>query len=208
MVSPQGKETAGRVLLGLPGDSPFFDDWRGLARREGVEAEALGLAARGAARWTATDPGGSFVAASGAGRNPVCCMLSETSIGQIVALLEERFGLDALFVFGSEAAGTARRDSDVDLAALLRRRPDALELLDLRSSLEEIAARDVDLIDLGAASPILARQVLRNGRCVFGSTAPALASFEATLPSRYEDLKRVRAEAESALVQRVVHGRS
>lgn len=135
-------------------------------------------------------------------------MLGETLIARTVALLEERFGLDALFVFGSEAAGTQHRDSDLDLAALLRRRPDALELLDAQTPLTEIAGRDVDLIDLGAASPILARQVLRSGRCVFGATAPALAAFEATLPSRYEDLKRVRAEAESALVQRVVHGRS
>jgi predicted nucleotidyltransferase len=135
-------------------------------------------------------------------------MLSEALIDRITALLEERFGLDALFVFGSEAAGTPRRGSDLDLAALLRRRPDALELLDARTGLEAIVGREVDLVDLGAASPILARQVLRSGRCVFGSSAPALASFEATLPSRYEDLKRVRAEAESALVQRVVHGRS
>jgi len=135
-------------------------------------------------------------------------MLSENINDRIVALLEERFGLDALFVFGSEAAGTGRRDSDLDLAALLRRRPDALELLDVQTALEEIAGRDVDLVDLGVASPILARQVLRSGRCVFGSRAPALACFEAILPSRYEDLKRVRAEAESALVQRVVHGRS
>ena len=121
---------------------------------------------------------------------------------------QERAGLDALFVFGSEAAGTPRRDSDVDLAALLRRRPDGLELLDAQTALEEIAGRDVDLVDLGAASPILARQVLRSGRCVFGASAPALAFFEATLPSRYEDLKRVRAEAESALVQRVIRGRA
>ena len=135
-------------------------------------------------------------------------MLVGALIDRIVALLEERFGLDALFVFGSEAAGTQRRDSDLDLAALLRRRPGALELLDAQTALAEIVGREVDLVDLGAASPILARQVLRSGRCVFGSSAPALASFEATLPSRYEDLKRVRAEAESALVQRVVHGRS
>ena len=135
-------------------------------------------------------------------------MLNEAIIDRVVALLEERFGLDALFVFGSEAAGTPRRDSDVDLAALLRRRPDGLELLDAQTALEEIAGRDVDLVDLGAASPILARQVLRSGRCVFGASAAALAHFEAILPSRYEDLKRVRAEAESALVQRVIHGRS
>ena len=65
-----------------------------------------------------------------------------------------------------------------------------------------------DLVDLAAASPILARQVLQGGRCVFGSKAPALARFEATLVGRYEDLKRVRAEAERALVQRVIRGRS
>jgi predicted nucleotidyltransferase len=135
-------------------------------------------------------------------------MLSAATIERIVALLDDRFGLDALFVFGSEAAETTHRGSDVDLAALLRRRPGALELLDARTALEEIAGRDVDLVDLGAASPILARQVLRNGRCVFGSGASALARFEATLPGRYEDLKRIRAEAESALVQRVARGRS
>jgi predicted nucleotidyltransferase len=135
-------------------------------------------------------------------------MLAEAVIDRVVALLEERFGLDALFVFGSEAAGTQHRDSDLDLAALLRSRPDALALLDAQTALEQVTGRAVDLVDLGASSPILARQVLRSGRCVFGSGAPALASFEATLPSRYEDLKRVRAEAESALVERVVHGRS
>jgi predicted nucleotidyltransferase len=135
-------------------------------------------------------------------------MVSGALIDRVVALLDERFGLDALFVFGSEAAGTKHRESDLDLAALLRRRPDGLELLDARTALEEITGQDVDLVDLGTASPILARQVLRTGRCVFGSSAPALARFEATLPGRYEDLKRHRAEAESALVQRVVRGRS
>lgn len=135
-------------------------------------------------------------------------MLASADIERIVALLEERFGLAALFVFGSEAAGTQHRGSDLDLAALFRRPPEALALLDAQTDIEEIAGRDVDLVDLGAASPILARQVLRHGRCVFGPDAPELARFEATLPGRYEDLKRLRAEAEHALVERVVHGRS
>jgi len=135
-------------------------------------------------------------------------MLTEAIIDRVVSLLEQRFGLDALFVFGSEAAGTRHRESDLDFAALLRQRPGALELLDAQTMVEEITGKGVDLVDLAAASPILARQVLRGGRCVFGSSAPALARFEATLLGRYEDLKRIRAEAESALVERVVHGRS
>jgi hypothetical protein len=68
-------------------------------------------------------------------------MLSETLVERIVARLEERFGLDALFVFGSEAAGTARHDSDLDLAALLRRRPGALELVDAQTGAEELVGR-------------------------------------------------------------------
>jgi predicted nucleotidyltransferase len=142
------------------------------------------------------------------GRHPDRAMLGEGVIDRVVALLEGRFGCDALFVFGSTAAGTTRPESDVDLAALLRRRPSALELLDAQTACEQFVGRAVDLVDLGAASPILARQVLRSGRCVFGASSPALARFEATLPSRYEDLKRVRAEAEGALVERVVRGRS
>lgn len=122
--------------------------------------------------------------------------------------LEERFGLDAWLFVGSEALRETRRDSDLDLAALLQRRPEALELRDARTELEAIVGRDVDLVDLGAAAPILARQVLRDGPCVFGQDSPALASFEAIVPSRHADLKRVRAEAERALVERVSHGRS
>src|SRR5688500_343298 len=104
-------------------------------------------------------------------------MRAQAQIDGVVALLQDRFGLDALFVFGSEASGARHRGSDLDLAALLRRRPDALELLDAQTVLEGIAGTDVDLVDLAAASPILARQVLRDGRCVFGSDAPALARF-------------------------------
>ncbi|MCL4684139.1 nucleotidyltransferase domain-containing protein [Myxococcota bacterium] len=135
-------------------------------------------------------------------------MLTRSLTQRLVALLEECFGLAALFVFGSEAAGTQHRGSDLDLAALFRRRPDALALLDAQTALEQIAGTAVDLVDLGTASPILARQVMQHGRCVFGPDAPELARFEATLPGRYEDLKRLRAEAERALVERVVHGRS
>jgi predicted nucleotidyltransferase len=135
-------------------------------------------------------------------------MLSGARISRIVKLLDERFGLDALILFGSEAAEAARPDSDVDVAALFRKPPDAIDLLDAEDAVAEVIGREVDLIDLAAASPILAMQVQRTGRCVFGADSAALAHFQAVLPSRYEDLKRVRRDAEAALTQRLVHGRS
>jgi uncharacterized protein len=135
-------------------------------------------------------------------------MLDQTQLAKVVDLLDQRFSLEALLIFGSEARGAARPDSDVDLAALFRSPPDVVALLEAGADVERLLGRSVDLVDLGAASPILAMQVLRDGRCLFGSGSRALAEFTAILPSRYADLKRVRAAAEAALVDRITRDRS
>lgn len=135
-------------------------------------------------------------------------MFTEAQISRVAALLDQRFGLDALVLFGSQTTGAARPDSDLDLAALFQRRPTEIDLLEAASDVESIVGRAVDLVDLAVASPILAMQIQRTGRCLFGAESPALARFQAALPGRYEDLRRVRAEAEAALIGRVVHGRS
>lgn len=133
-------------------------------------------------------------------------MEHETDLANVAALLELRFGLDALIVFGSVARDSARADSDLDLAALLRSRPSAIALLEARADIERSVGRGVDLVDLESASPVLAMQIFRDGRCVFGENSPALAAFRAILPSRYADLKRVRSGAEAALAKRVARG--
>jgi len=135
-------------------------------------------------------------------------MLDQTQLAKVVDLLERRFGLEALLIFGSEARGAARADSDVDLAALFRSPPDVVVLLEAGADVERLLERSVDLVDLAVASPILAMQVLREGRCIFGSGSRALAEFTAILPSRYADLKLVRAAAEAALIDRITHDRS
>ncbi len=135
-------------------------------------------------------------------------MLDPAQLAKAVDLLDRRFGLEALLIFGSEARGTARADSDVDLAALFRSPPDVVALLEAGADVERLLGRSVDLVDLAAASPILATQVLRDGRCLFGAGSRALAEFTAILPSRYADLKRVRAASEAALVDRITRDRS
>jgi predicted nucleotidyltransferase len=130
-------------------------------------------------------------------------VIDAAAITKIVALLDRRLGLHALFVFGSEACGTARADSDVDLASLFRDPPALVALLEAQADVERLLSRSVDLVDLATASPILALQVVRDGTCVYGADSRALAEFAAILPSRYFDLKRVRGEAERALVERI-----
>jgi len=60
--------------------------------------------------------------------------------------------------------GEARGDSDVDLAALFSRPVPVEAVLAARLDLFNLLGRDVDLVDLRRASPILGRQVVRDGR--------------------------------------------
>ncbi len=144
------------------------------------------------------------------GRSPAKCYLPTVqvpdAISEIITRLDVRWGLDALWVFGSRAAGTARRDSDWDLAALFKSRPEPLELLGLRGELELLAGVPVDVIDLDRASPVLAYQVAKHGQLLVDHDRRRRINFLAHIPGRYEDLCIVRRGAEQALMGRLRHG--
>lgn len=129
--------------------------------------------------------------------------LDARQVERIAEMLDARFGLDALWVFGSVASETATAGSDVDLAALLGRRPAPLALLDARAEVAALLGRDVDLVDLGRASPVLAMQVLRRGRLLVDRGPARRRRFVAGVPGRYEDLKLQRRATEAALLARV-----
>jgi uncharacterized protein len=124
------------------------------------------------------------------------------------AWLDDQFGLDALWLFGSAATGMATTDSDIDLAALFRRRPSAVELLEARQQLGSLVSRDVDLVDLDRAPPVLLMQILRHGQLLLDREPARRMRLVAAAPGRYEDLKIVRREAERSLLKRVSSGRS
>lgn len=127
-------------------------------------------------------------------------------ISEIISRLEHRWGLDALWIFGSRATGSARPNSDWDLAALFRTRPDPAELFELRGEFELLAGVPIDLIDLDGASPVLARQVAKYGRLVVENNRRRRIEFIAHVPGRYEDLCIVRRAAEQSLIERIRHG--
>ncbi len=70
----------------------------------------------------------------------------------------------AIYAFGSQVAGTAGADSDLDLAVLVPDYAVPLELWDLSHDLAGIAGCPVDLLDLRAASTVMQYQVLMQGQ--------------------------------------------
>lgn len=135
-------------------------------------------------------------------------MLTSGEIHRVTTVLDRWFGVDELWLYGSQAEGTARADSDVDLAALFRRRPQALEIFDARTELEELLRRDVDLVDFDQAPPILAMQVLKHGRLLVDRNPSRRHDAFSRTVSLYEDLKILRRESEQALFQRFRVGRA
>lgn len=124
------------------------------------------------------------------------------------ARLDARFGLDALWLFGSQASERATAHSDVDLAALFERAPDRLALGDAQDELAALLGCDVDLVDLERASPALAYQAVEHGRLVADPHPRRRHRFVAALIPIYADLMIVRRPIERAILKRTTSGRA
>lgn len=84
--------------------------------------------------------------------------------GPLVTAIRARLAhVIAIYAFGSQVAGTAGSDSDLDMAVLVAGYADPLALWDLSGVLADIAACPVDLLDMRAASTVMQYQVLTTG---------------------------------------------
>ena len=110
--------------------------------------------------------------------------------------------LIALYRFGSQAKGTARRDSDVDLAILARDPISNLRRFDLAQELAIQLHRDVDLVDLRTASTVMRMQVLSTGKCLFSASNQLQGEFEDLAYSTYARLNEERREILNDILKR------
>lgn len=98
--------------------------------------------------------------------------------GTVVAALRHAFpNVLAIYAFGSRIQGTAREDSDLDLAILVAGYAEPLQLWEQAHQLTEMLGCAVDLLDLRAASTVMQYQVLMQGRRLWASE-PAAGLFE------------------------------
>lgn len=78
-------------------------------------------------------------------------------------------GVRLLMVFGSCAKGTARPDSDLDMAVDAGQSLNPLMYMSLVGALAEITGRPVDLVDLRTVGEPLLGQILQHGQRIDGS---------------------------------------
>ena len=110
-----------------------------------------------------------------------------------------------IILFGSQAAGTAGKQSDTDIA-VLSDRPLSLEE---RAEVGEHVARElqvsedlIDIVDLRLASPLLQYQVAEHGRLIFGAPEE-FTRFRVRAWKQYQNTARRRRARERSLAQKL-----
>jgi predicted nucleotidyltransferase len=120
-------------------------------------------------------------------------MVSSMNIDALVAHLHAGLpSLLAVYLFGSQASGTAGAESDLDLAVLVAGEVEPLRLWQLSGELADIAGVPVDLLDLRAASTVMQYQIITRGRRLWAADAQA-ALFESFILSEKTALDGARA---------------
>ena len=128
---------------------------------------------------------------------------------EIVRLLVEAVpDLIAGYRFGSEVSAQARPTSDVDLAILACQPLPSVRRFELEQELAGVLRRDVDLVDLRAATTVMRMQVISTGECLYSGDDSERQRFEAYVYSSYVRLNEERREIlKDARERGLVYGR-
>lgn len=83
---------------------------------------------------------------------------------KLIRRIARKHGASRLRVFGSQAKGTAKKSSDLDLLVGLRPDRDLLDLIEFKLELEDLLGCNVDVLTEGGLSPYLRGRILREAR--------------------------------------------
>lgn len=119
--------------------------------------------------------------------------IQEQLLHRLVLQLQKDIpGLFAVYRFGSWGTTAERADSDIDLAVLATIPMESVQRWELAQQLAAIAGRNVDLVELSAASAVMRAQVVAQGERAFCADETRCSEFEDFVYSDYARLNEER----------------
>ncbi len=127
---------------------------------------------------------------------------------QIRAFFAGREDVTAVYLYGSAVQGRLTPHSDIDIGILYKEdtQPDFQRQMGDAASLSAPLNRDVDLVTLNDASPILRMQVLKKGELLSNNAPHQINLFFIKTINEYFDLKQVRRPIEEHLREVTIYG--
>lgn len=119
----------------------------------------------------------------------------------IKSFFKDKHNVQLVFLFGSYASKQMKTSSDVDIGVLFEKKPSFHELNDLKENLSEVLKKDIDLVALNNASPIIKMQVIKKGILVFQRFKNDYSMFYGDTVNQYDDLKNIRKKCEDNILK-------
>lgn len=104
----------------------------------------------------------------------------------LIPILKDNHKIIFAYIFGSYAKGKAKERSDLDIAVWVKEPVDKLELI---TALGEAVRKEVDVVILNTAPPLLRHQVMRYGKLLFCKDTRELVRFKVWTMKEYEDFR-------------------
>lgn len=126
-------------------------------------------------------------------------MLITPEIKERVAKIAEKYGLDLVVLFGSQATGKVHKESDIDLAVLSRH---SFNEYQMSAELENVFHRsDIEMVDLSSASPTLMYCVVSDGVLLYEKEAEAFFIWKMYALQVWRDTEWLRNLRDKKLIE-------
>jgi len=118
--------------------------------------------------------------------------------------LAHKYGLGLVLLFGSQAKGEARKDSDVDIAILAPKKLPEQDMVYLNFEFTNILPTDrVDLVDIHGAPPLLMKQIADSAKVIYQRTSQEYPNFLVYTDRLYAEAKPLFDMRRARIIQNI-----
>lgn len=129
-------------------------------------------------------------------------MLTKEIEQQLIDTINKQLNTHFIVLFGSFAKGTAREDSDIDLAYFSDQQLSSYERFILAGELATVAGHEVDLVDIKEIDTVFTMQIFSEGVPIYMQDENAFIRQKMRAYSMYATLSEQRAGIIEAIKQR------
>ena len=122
-------------------------------------------------------------------------------VKRLKTFFKERHDVSLVFLFGSFVSKQTTAFSDIDVGIFFKKVPNFYEINDMKEDLSALLKKEVDLVILNDASPVLKMQVLKKGVLIFQKGKNDYSLFYGDAVKQYDDLKIIRRKCEENILK-------
>lgn len=116
--------------------------------------------------------------------------------------LIDNFECEAIILFGSFARNTQNEKSDIDIAFKSKKEITKKQIFEVKLLLEDIARRDIDLVNLDEINDDFRYEILMNGKELYCEDRTKFELYKLDMYREYLDLN----ESRQSIIERIKNG--